>query len=233
MKVFCDMERVCGCDEGSGDGGGWMRVADINMTRPNENCPAEFKKVTANGTTMCGDQNASCNSTTFSSHGLQYSRVCGKIIGYQFGNTDAFQPYIEQEGSIDSIFVDGIVLTHGSPRNHIWTFAAGFNQYRNDKFGCPCVGPSYSGTVPPYIGNDYFCDSGYTENDEPPMEYLTDDPLWDGAGCVSGSCCTFNSPPWFCRNLSSPTTDDIELRACTNNADSEDVFFEIVELYIQ
>ncbi|CAI8046351.1 hypothetical protein GBAR_LOCUS25630, partial [Geodia barretti] len=37
VQVFCDMERVCGCDEG---GGGWTRVADINMTRPNENCPA-------------------------------------------------------------------------------------------------------------------------------------------------------------------------------------------------
>ena len=31
VKVFCDMERVCGCDKGSGEGGGWMRVADVNM----------------------------------------------------------------------------------------------------------------------------------------------------------------------------------------------------------
>ena len=53
VKVFCDMERVYGCDEVSGKGGGWMRVADINMTRPNENCPAGFRKVTFNGKTMC------------------------------------------------------------------------------------------------------------------------------------------------------------------------------------
>ena len=26
VKVFCDMERVCGCDEGRGEGEGWMRV---------------------------------------------------------------------------------------------------------------------------------------------------------------------------------------------------------------
>ena len=29
VKVYCDMERVCGCD----GGGGWTRVADIDMTR--------------------------------------------------------------------------------------------------------------------------------------------------------------------------------------------------------
>ena len=139
------MERVCGCDERSGEGGGWMRVADINMTRPNENCPAGFRKVTSNGKTMCGGQNTSCISTTFSSHGLQYSRVCGKIIGYQFGATDAFAHYDIQGGSIDTAFVDGIVLTHGSPRNHIWTFAAGYNQYRTDISNCPCNGAFYSG----------------------------------------------------------------------------------------
>ena len=28
VKVYCDMERVCGCD----GGGGWMRVADRRCT---------------------------------------------------------------------------------------------------------------------------------------------------------------------------------------------------------
>ena len=161
VKVFCDMERVCGCDEGRGEGGGWMRVANINMTRPNENCPAGFRKVTDSGKTMCGGQSSSCISTTFSSHGLQYSRVCGKIIGYQYYSPDAFAPYTMQTQSIDGVFVDGIVLTHGSPQIHIWTFAAGITQYGTDQYRCPCNGDSYSGTVPPYVGNDYFCDSGH------------------------------------------------------------------------
>ena len=210
-----------------------MRVANINMTRPNENCPAGFIKVTDSGKTMCGGQASSCISTTFSSHGLQYSRVCGKIIGYQYYTTDAFAPYTMQTQSIDGVFVDGIVLTHGSPRTHIWTFAAGNNQYLTDRYGCPCNGDSYSGTVPPYIGNDYFCDSG-RNNTRLPHTYYTNDPLWDGAGCVSGSCCTFNSPPWFCKNLSTPTTDDIELRLCVDSSlSNENVLFEKVELYIK
>ena len=211
-----------------------MRVADINMTRSNENCPAGFRKVTASGKTMCGGQNSSCISTTFSSHGLQYSRVCGKIIGYQYHSPDAFAPYTMQTQSIDGVFVDGIILTHGSPRTHIWTFATGNNQYGTNRFGCPCNGDSYSGPIPPYVGNDYFCDSGHRYNTGLSITYFTNDPLWDGAGCVSGSCCTFNSPPWFCKNLSTPTTDDIQLRLCLDEAlSNEDVLFEIVELYVQ
>ena len=207
-----------------------MRVANINMTRPNENCPAGFRKITASGKTMCGGRSSRCISTTFSSHGLQYSRVCGKIIGYQYQNPEAFAA---QTQSTDGIFVDGIVLTHSSQQIHIWTFAAGAGQYRTDQYGCPCNGDSYSGSIPPYVGNDYFCDSGYRHKTYPaPPNYFTDDPLWDGAGCVSGSCCTFNSPPWFCKNLSTPTTNDVELRTCMTGAD-EDIPLETVEIYIQ
>ena len=209
-----------------------MRVADIDMTRPNENCPAGFRKVTDSGKTMCGGQSSRCISTTFSSHGLQYSRVCGKIIGYQYHTTDAFKSYTIERGSIDSDFVDGVVLTHGSPRNHIWTFAAGYNQYGTGSNRCPCNDGSYTHTLPPYVGNDYFCDSGHRNDTQVSNTYYTNDPLWDGAGCVSGSCCTFNSPPWFCKNLSTPTTDDIELRLCVDSSLSdENVLFEKVELY--
>ena len=218
---------------GGGRGGGWMRVADINMTRPNENCPAGFRKITDSGKTMCGGQSRSCISTTFSSHGLQYSRVCGKIIGIQYASPDGFDPYGLQTGSIDSVFVDGVVLTHGSPRNHIWTFANGVNQFSN-RYGCPCNVESYSIDLPSYLENDYFCESGYYQDVHPPSNYFTDDPLWDGAGCISGSCCSFNSPPWFCKDLSAPTTDDIELCLCKDEAlSNEDVLIEIVELYVQ
>ena len=142
--------------------------------------------------------------------------------------------HISDRGSLDTNFMDGIILTYGSPRNHIWAFAAGGHHYTTNRHGCPC-NSGYSGAVPPYLNGNYFCDSGYRYNYDPvPLNYYTNDPLWDGAGCVSGSCCTFNSPPWFCKNLSTPTTDDIELCLCLDEAISnEDVLFEIVELYVQ
>ena len=208
-----------------------MRVAHIDMTQPNEDCPTGFRKVTANGKTMCGGQGEQCINTTFHSHGLQYSRVCGRITGYQYGATEAFGFYINRGTSFDSYFVDGIVLTHGSPKTHIWTFASGVSQYDTTAHGCPCT---VGGDSLPVIGNDYFCESGHQYNSRPRSTYLTNNPLWDGAGCVTGSCCTFNSPPWFCKTLPHQTSDNIELRQCLGYILSdEDVLFEKVELYVQ
>ena len=209
-----------------------MRVADIDMTRQKENCPTGFRLVTSQGKRVCGGQSATCVNTSFSSRGVEYSRVCGRIIGYQFGRTNAFYNYFH---SIDSYFLDGIVLTYGSPRCHIWSFAAGIQQYRLDRSGCPCNNAAaYSGTVPPYIHDDYFCDSGYPYSTETPLTYLINDPLWDGAGCVQGSCCEFNSPPWFCKDLPQPTSENIELRLCKEeDISNEDTPFEVVEIYVQ
>ena len=73
VQVYCDMERVCGCDEGRRGRGGWMRVADIDMTRHKENCPTGFREVTSSGKKMCGGPGTSCISTSFSSHGVEFS----------------------------------------------------------------------------------------------------------------------------------------------------------------
>ena len=207
-------------------------MANINMTRQ-KSCPSGFRKITSSGKVMCGGQGSRCTSTFFSSHGMEYSQVCGRIIGYQFGRTNAFGPYHEDHVSIESNFLDGIVLTYGSPRCHIWSFANGISQSRTDVSACPC-NTGFTGSVPPYIHNDYFCDSGYPYFGEPPFTYFITDPLWDGAGCVRGTCCTFNSPPWFCKTLPLPTNEDIELRLCLDEPISnEDVLFEVVELYVQ
>ena len=62
------------------------------------------------------------------------------------------------------------------------------------------------------------------------------DPLWDGQGCGTAynSCCAFNSPPWFCKELSRATTDDIELRMCGDHlVQDEATPLELVEIYVQ
>ena len=109
-----------------------------------------------------------------------------------------------QTTTIDVPHVDGISLAHSSPRQHIWSFVAGLQEppSAHATSRCPCV------------GQDYFCDScAHTEFQ--PLLY-DQDPLWDGQGCGVGysACCSFNSPPWFCKELPHATTDDIELRMC-------------------
>ena len=180
---------------------------------------------------------AGCVSTTFPVHGVEYSRVCGKIIGYQSSTPDAFENYFtHRQTRIDGQYVDGVSLTYGrSPRKHIWTFAAALDEVRSSHFVCPCTRPdlTYTGRVPPFIGQDYFCETGSRNRYQ--YIFYSEDPLWDGQGCgAQSTCCSFNNPPWFCKELPQSTRDDIELRLCANYPTSnEDIPLEVVEIYVQ
>ena len=155
---YCDMTRRC-CNST----GGWMRVAHLDMTDTNQHCPSGFRLITSPKRT-CGTPGSRCVSTTFPLNGVKYSRVCGKIIGYQYASVDAFDPYyLDRSHTIDSLYVDGVSLTHGQrPRKHIWTFAAAFDETRSNQLVCPCtkINTLFTGVVPPFIGQDYFCETG-------------------------------------------------------------------------
>ena len=75
---YCDMTRRC-CNST----GGWMRVAHLDMTDTNQHCPSGFRLITSPKRT-CGTPGSRCVSATFPLNGVKYSRVCGKIIGYQY-----------------------------------------------------------------------------------------------------------------------------------------------------
>ena len=65
---------------------------------------------------------------------------------------------------INGTYVDGVSLTHGAPRQHIWTFTATSNEV-NRMSSCSCNNNNTAGTPPPeYVGNDYFCDTRFRES---------------------------------------------------------------------
>ena len=177
-----------------------------------------------------------CSSVHFITPGVEYSNVCGRVIGYQYGSTDAF---IISSTSVDSRYVDGVSLTHGDPRQHIWTFAAASDEVGTSRSSnCPCTNTNQSAQATPplaFVGNDYFCDTGSEERRQ--IIFYGDDPLWDGAGCGPlNTCCSFNTPPWFYKQLPHPTIDNIEMRVCTDsNSDdtNENVAIEIIDMYVQ
>ena len=111
-REYCDTTRRC-CNST----GGWMRVADLDMTDPTQNCPAGFRLITS-PKRSCVRPGPGCVSTTFPTHGVQYSRVCGRVIAYQFGSPNAFRAYYNnRQVTIDDVYVDGVSLTHGqNPR---------------------------------------------------------------------------------------------------------------------
>ena len=234
-KVICDIISTS-CADSTRDG---TRVAYIDMTDPNQQCPDGLNLITRAQAPLrtCSTDQLGCVSITFPVGGVEYSQVYGRIKAYQSGSPDGFYPFFRDQDNImiDDSYVDGVSLTHGqSPRQHIWTFVAAIheNSWRTE-LQCPCTNPSFGGTVPPFIGQDYFCDTG--SRDFYQQIFYPNDPLWDGQGCGGTStCCSFNNPPWFCKDLPQPTTDDIELRLCLDEPDNnEDVPIELIELYIQ
>ena len=135
---------------------------------------------------------------------------------------------------MDSGYVEGISITIGSPRQHVWTYAVGHgDDYDYSKLNCPCA--TYPGPSPPaFVGNDYYCESGDVGKADISTYYLSD-PLWDGAGCTAGNgCCAQIGMPWLYSKLPVPVADDFEIRICKNQAHSdEDVAVEKIDIFVQ
>ena len=236
VRVYCNMSLTCGNLTG-----GWMRVANIDMTNTSQNCPSGLSRTTMSYSPkrVCDITSNGCVSNDFDIHGAQYSHICGRVIGYQRRAPSAFF----HSRSIDGDYVYGVSLTHGqSPRQHIWTFSGAIDEtsgsYSRNK--CPCVNPNINPTptLPSFIGNDYFCDTALsTEWGTHQNSIYVSDPLWDGEGCGPTNTCCYDpdrevNPPWFAKTLSSPTSDDIEMRLCRPDT-SGSTPIEIVELYVQ
>ena len=222
--VYCDMTLECGGEKG------WMRIADVNPSKGS--CPNGWRKITTPvAACRSPNDNSGCFSAYFPTHNIPYSRVCGKLIGIQKGTPDGFVPG-NNHRSIDGPYLDGISLTYGSPRKHIWSFA-GSPAENNGHYSCPCSRDR--GTFPlPFVREHYYCESGNSGSSDLGA-YFTHDPLWDGKGCGSeNTCCVDPSLPWFFRQIPLETTDDIEMRICCDQQFyDEGIMVKETGLYVQ
>ena len=238
VRVYCDMTRSCGNITG-----GWMRVAELDMTDNNIQCPSALRLRTDSNKRTCGIgiQIRGCSSVIFPTNAVRYLKVCGRIKAYQFATPNAFgnvsSPLSSHPLDIGLNYVDGVSLTHGNPKQHIWTFAAALDEIGSaPHLNCPCTNMSLASNAtrpPAFVGNDYFCDTGSTNRFQ--HIFYPNDPLWDGAGCgPQDTCCSLNNPPWFYKELPQNTTDDIEMRICNDQGRAnEDTPIEMIQLYIQ
>ena len=239
--AYCDMELDCG-----GTKGGWMRIADIDTSR-GDTCPSGWNSY--NNSYCTGGSAAGCHSVHFPTNSTSYSKVCGKVKGYQKGSMDAFYPSAHTHGkypdtytpitasrSLDGVYVDGISITSGNPRKHVWTYAVGVrdnNDTLHEPFICPCA--KHRGPDPPtYVGNHYYCESAITEDYHVASRLYINDVLWDGADCQYSNCCYDARMPWFFHQFPIPTTGDIEVRICHDEEfDNEGVAVEQIQIYVQ
>ena len=227
-------EHSCGGTEG------WRRVVYLNMAHPHTTCPTGWN-MTGYSKRTCGRNStgwSTCSSATFPVSGGEYDSVCGRIKAYQWGYATAFYNYhYGYVTTIDGVYASGVSVTHGTPRNHIWTFVTGISEGNpTSPQVCPCDATSTI-RIPPFVGNDYFCESGINElyGVSRHRTLHSNDTLWDGEDCLpSSTCCSLHNPPYFVKQLPTPTTDDIEARICVHYSLSlGNVAVELVELYVQ
>ena len=208
-----------------------MRIADLDTSR-GDDCPSGWTNITTPiAACIPLDSNAGCDSTSFSTFSIPYSKVCGMVMGYQKGTTDGFFTTVK---SLNGPYVDGVSITYGSPRKHLWTYAVGLSDnFNSPNYNCPCS--HIPGSLPPpFVHDNYYCESGAVLH---PKEstYYTDDPVWDGAGCSSdNNCCSEPSLPWFYRQIPLTTNEDIETRICRDvHSSDEDILIKELQLYVQ
>ena len=232
QEVYCNMELQCG-----GHKGGWTRVAQFD-TSQGDPCPSGWTLITtpgANPINVCrsGDFRG-CHSAIFTTYNISFHKICGQVRGYQKGNTNAFAS--ASANSIDEVYVNGVSITLGDPRKHVWTYAAGISDSGSNVASryCPCAAVRGGGSPNAFVGDHYYCESGDVGGPDE-NAYYTTDPLWDGLDCsLSVDCCANPDMPWFLRQFATAQETFIEARICRNEPFSnEDTLVEMVELYIQ
>ena len=234
--AYCNMEELCG------SGGGWTRLAYLDMSDATQNCPSGFRLYQSGGVRACGrpvSNSGSCVSVQFPSNGISYSEVCGRVVGYQYASPDAVHSgFGPNHNNLNGDYIDGVSITHGSPRQHVWSLIAGVTQLQSGSsryFSCPCFSGSLQ-QIQSFIGSHSFCESG-NPVEIPTSVLYTSDPLWDGQNCGSGetACCSVPGLPWFHRDYSNTTTTDyLELRVCGDESTgNEDVPVGYYEIYVK
>ena len=213
-----------------------MRVAELDMRDSSQQCPSGFLQNPRGNSSLRACVRTSYNSDSCESlfynftetYGFQYSQVCGKVIGYQ---------YME----ILKLLIQETLIAD------MWMVLVSPMEVHDDSTFGPllCLLVNYETAVHAvlfqqqahlaFVRSDYFCDTG-NELAVNGTAFYPDDPLWDGAGCgPQNACCSFNTPPWFYKQLPQPTTEEIELSVCSNGISrgAEYVAIQQIQIYVQ
>lgn len=217
--VECEMDRA---------GGGWALVALFD-TREGGVCPSPWRTVDLGEAEPPVCARAESQSGSEDSVELivpqRYREVMGLALGMQFETPDAFS-----RGSpvgLDGLYVDGLSLTIGVVRRHVFTYAAGGSDHDEGESQCPCLGGA---SAPEVVGDQFACESGARDAAE---GWLVGDLLWDD-DLDPTSCDAVAAPSYFVADLGEPVDDPLEARLMADQeSTNEDVGLVRLELFVR
>ena len=203
--------------------GNWSRIAYLSNNNSPVEYPMGFEVINNPNVPALSKSNptgARCSSITYSTNGNSYSQVCGTIHGSYFGDPDGFDPHSTIRSvttPLNGNYVDGISLTHGSiSEHHIWTLTTIVNFATNAIDICSVC----ASNKPSYVGMDYSCDVV-----DQCKGVCSPRQIWGSGQCIGNNT--------FYKHLTQTTSDDIEMRVCTDQHEgNEDIFLSVVEIFV-
>ena len=231
ISVYCYMDTLCGVE------GGWTNIGHFLVTNtmncPNSAFKALKKKVHGAQQYFCArkDPAPGCTTVAIPSRGIAYTRVCGLVGASQKGQTGGF--YATK--SINEAYLDGVSITRiaDGKRKHVMSLAAGYSEQASRKKACPCNTGAKGGAPPLFVGNDYYCESG--SSNEPDADTIySNDVLWDRDSYqYLEKGCKKPMMPYFFHKITPKTTNNFELRLCRNiHANEGEVLLQGYEIYV-
>ena len=220
LVSFCSCSHRCKC--GPGD---WVKIGSLN---PLDSCPSGFMSENIGGAQVCWKEEAGCTSFSFEA-GQDYRAVCGVATAYAYGSPDAFGYNHTPDETIDEAYVDGISITYGSPRQHLFTYAATMTLD-----ACPCKGGKPG---PVFVNNNTYCgDQALAPGENWERKWYTNTVLWHAASDCSDDdiTCRDDYRPWFSVQTASSTSDAVEIRSCQDQAYNDEALgIASMEIYIR
>ena len=213
VPVYCHMGELCGIT------GGWTRLGHLKMSSDHKTCPNEqFSYINKGGLHLCRikSDKAGCATTSYSSHGIKYSTICGYAKGYQKGAPVGFDTNTK---ALSLPYLDGVSFQRfdvsTTKREHVWSYACGLGDKAINKFVCPCNAKAPEDVKQPsFVGKNYYCESAIDEFSSY-ADFFPKDPLWDGKGFENfEGPCRKDMMPYFKRTYTSPITDVISVKLC-------------------
>ena len=191
----------------------WRQILYIDMTDPDSKaqCPEEL--TTFPGKRL-GCYKEDCSALKLNITG-NYTRVCGRVSGYQLGDTEGFINTTTSNFSIP--YAHGVLITSNNYYQHLWSYLAGTSEKH-----CPCATEEIPVSVA--FGHDYHCEIESTKSGQ---RY----PLWDRCDTANSECCKERKMHGWFHNSINQSINSIEVRWCAPK--DGHIVTDILQIWVQ